>query len=446
MKRVGAREKLFTLGIVVLLLAVACAPATEGEPAAPAVEPETATEEPAQETVAEEPTEAVEEEEPSEEETTEEDEEAAAAEPAAAAPIDVDLGDLTLSWTAEKIGEGIKPALAIDGDGIVHAAFIAESRMGGVFYTNNESGFSEPETVSEGYFYGPLDIAVTAGGQPFIAYHDHQDERFDPAKGDAVVATTSGDGWELTPVTDAGHDGWDNSIALDGDGNWYAAGIDPAQFGGVSGVEVASNAGGSLNVEEVGSGPIVYEFATSIALDDEGLPGVTYYDDKVQALAYASFDGSEWSVELVDQNGDAGRYASLAYDVDGNPHISYFVFDSATAGTVRFAHWDGSAWQIENVDMLDNVQAGHIGARKITSLAIDAAGTIHLAYQDLDCIVYGRRDESGWAVGEVPQATENPLGQLVELALDPEGNPHLIWFEVFSDSPLTGDIIYAAGS
>jgi hypothetical protein len=445
MKRNGTIEKLLLLGIVTLLLAVACTATTGNETAAPAgeqeaVEPESAGEEtaelpatePAGEEATEEPVETVEEEAP---------EEKSVAEPAA-----VTLGELSLSWATEKIGEGIKPALAIDGDGVVHAAFMTEARMGGVFYTNNESGFFEPEAVSEGYFYGPLDIAVTADGQPFIAYHDHQAERFDPNKGDAVVAASSADGWELTIVSDPGHDGWDNSIAVDSDGNWHAAGIDPAQFGRMSGVEYATNAGGSLSVEEVGSGPIVYEFATSVALDNEGRPGVTYYDDKVQALAYASHDGSTWSVELVDQNGDAGRYAALAYDADGNPHISYFVFESETAGMVRYARWDGSAWGIENVDTLDDVQAGMVGARKITSLAIDEGGTIHLAYSDRNHIVYGQRDESGWAVGEVPQVSDNPLGQLVELALDPDGNPHLIWFEVFNDAPLDGDIIYAAGS
>jgi hypothetical protein len=84
--------------------------------------------------------------------------------------------------------------------------------------------------------------------------------------GDEVVAVLSDSGWDLVTVEDAGHDGWDNSITVDDSGNWHTAAVDPSQFGGQSGVEYATNAGGSISVVEVGSGPIVYEFATSIQL------------------------------------------------------------------------------------------------------------------------------------------------------------------------------------
>ncbi len=44
-------------------------------------------------------------------------------------------------------------------------------------------------------------------------------------------------------------------------------------------------------------------------------------------------------------------------------------------------------------------------------------------------------------------AGDRPLGQLVELALDPSGNPHLIWFQPTSFSPvLKGVVVYASGS
>jgi len=367
-------------------------------------------------------------------------------------------GNLSFEWNVTQVGEGIKPAIDVDTAGVVHIAFLTEEDHGGVFYGNNASGDFEIESVSEGYFYGPLDLALGPDDTPYIAYHDHQDNAFKQELGDEVVAILSDGRWDLVTVEDAGHDGWDNSITVDDSGNWHTAAIDPAQFGGQSGVEYATNAGGSISVVEVGSGPIVYEFATSIQLDPDNLPAVAYYDNNAQGLAYAKFDGDGWTVTIVDDDGDAGRYASLAFDNNGAPHISYFVFDGATTGTVRHAWLDGGEWIIEDVDSLNDVQPGQIGARKITALTFDESGTAHIAYTDRGRIVYGQRSENGratqeawatqnrWVTQEVPQLTDRPLGQLIELAVDGNGTPHLTWFEVASQSPLSGSIVYASPS
>ncbi len=356
-------------------------------------------------------------------------------------------GDASLTWRTEEVGAGIKPAFAIDDAGVIHVAFLTEEEHGGVFYANNTSGSFEIETIAEGYFYGPVDIAVSADGVPTIAYHDHQDPEFKDELGDEVVAALLDGKWELTTVADEGHDGWDNAIVLDAQTNWHTASIDPAQFGSQSGVEYATNAGGSLEVSQVGSGPINYEFGTSIALGPDGAPGITYYNDGEKRLEFAFLGPDGWSVEVVDANGDAGRYSALAYDANGNPHISYFVASNRESGTVRYASWDGSQWQIEDVDNLENIRMGHIGARKITSLVIDTDGEPHLVYSDQDLIIYARKDADSWTMQEVVTAGDQPLGQLVELALDGDENPHLIWFQPTSFSPvLTGKVMHTSGS
>jgi hypothetical protein len=349
-------------------------------------------------------------------------------------------GDASLTWVTEEVGAGIKPAFAIDEAGVIHVAFLTEEEHGGVFYANNASGSFDTETVAEGYFYGPVDIAVSADGVPYIAYHDHQDQSFKEELGDEVVAALLDGKWELTTVADEGHDGWDNAIVLDAQTNWHTAAIDPAQFGSQSGVEYATNAGGSLEVSQVGSGPISYEFGTSIALRPDGAPGITYYNDAEQRLEFALLGPDGWSVEVVDADGDAGRYSALAYDANGNPHISYFVANNRTSGTIRYASWDGSQWQIEDVDNIENIRMGHVGARKITSLVIDRDGEPHLAYSDQDRMVYARKDAGSWTMQEVDTAGYQPLGQLVELLLNGDENPELIWFQP------SGKVMYTSGS
>jgi hypothetical protein len=185
-------------------------------------------------------------------------------------------------WTKEVVGEGIKPALALDANGSAHLAFLTEADHGVVFYATNEGGSFVVDTVSEGYFYGPVDIALSTDGVPYIAYHDHQETDFNPRKGDEVVAILNAGAWQLFTVADGGHDGWDNSIVVDAEGNWHTAAIDPAQFGGADGVEYATNLGGTIEVISVNDGPVVYEFGTSIALDNAGQPAISYYDDSAQ--------------------------------------------------------------------------------------------------------------------------------------------------------------------
>lgn len=355
-------------------------------------------------------------------------------------------GALELAWSIAEIGSGIKPAFALDREDVAHVAFLTEADHGTVFYATNSSGDFELTTVAEGYFYGPVDIAVGPNGTPYIAYHDHQETAFKPELGDEVVADLSSGTWRLTTVIHDGHDGWDNSIVIDSAGNWHTAAVDPAQFGSEAGVEYATNRGGTVQVQAVGSGPANYEFGTSIQLNPSGAPAIAYYDSEEQQLEYATLTDTGWSVEVVDDEGDVGRYASLAFDSAGNPHISYFLRESNSSGTVRYAYWDGSKWNFENVDSLDDIRTGQVGARKITALALDEENIPHLAYTDRSRLIYAVKNDSGWRSQQVISADADPLGQLVEVALDSEGNPHLIWFVATSFSPLAGTVMYASGS
>jgi len=83
---------------------------------------------------------------------------------------------------------------------------------------------------------------------------------------------------------------------------------------------------------------------------------------------------------------------------------------------------------------------GSPGARKITSLAFDSQGTINLAYTDRDQLIYAQNTADGWIGQEVVEPGSVVLGQLVELAMDADGSPHLIWYEA-------AEIVrYAAGN
>lgn len=121
-------------------------------------------------------------------------------------------------WRIEEIGSGTKPELAVDSNGQPHIAYMIEALQGGVIFASRAGGSWPVETVAEGYFYGPLDLAVDEDDRPHIAYHDHQGTAFDPDLGDATYAFNGGAGWTVEKIAHPGHDGWDNSIAIGPEG------------------------------------------------------------------------------------------------------------------------------------------------------------------------------------------------------------------------------------
>ena len=375
---------------------------------------------------------------------------------AAAAAIFLTSGALAGSaggaeWTFEKIGRGIKPALAIDASDAPHVAFLTELMDGAVLHATFGSGGWRTVTVANGYFYGPVDIDVTADGRAFIAYHDHEATSFRPELGSGVVVFGRDGAWESAQIEDPGHDQWDTDIAVEDDGTWHLAGIDPQQFGSADGLEYATNAYGAARVEQVGSGPLPYEFGVSIEVAPGGAVGISYFDAGDADLGYAERAPGEsggWTITTVDSGGDVGRYSSLAYDGEGNPHISYFAATGGGGGMVRYARRgaDGT-WGTEDIGPLADVRPGMTGARKITSLAIDGAGRPHVMFSDRAVVVYGARVNGRWSINTVFESSNPPLGQLIEFALDGQDRPHATFFEVTSTSgPLMGDIVYATAT
>lgn len=75
---------------------------------------------------------------------------------------------------------------------------------------------------------------------------------------------------------------------------------------------------------------------SSLALDASGQPRVAYFDATNNALKFAAFDGSAWTISTVyrqDQQ-EAGRYAKLAI-VDGKLVIAFQVIEGGAQGLVR---------------------------------------------------------------------------------------------------------------
>lgn len=353
-----------------------------------------------------------------------------------------------LDWTIEEIDRGTKPALALTSDDVPYVAYMLEAQSGFVKSAVRREGSWDRSVVAEGYFYGPLDVAAGPDDTPRIVYHDHQDSSFRPNKGDVAYASLENGEWSVDAISDPGHDGWDTRLAVDAGGLSHVSAIDPEEFGGRGLEYYVQDDSGAWTVEPVGTGPMTYKYATSVAVDPDGVPHISFFDQRSDSLALASKNGVDWTVSIVDGEGDTGLFSQLLIDGDGRFHISYLERTAGSTGVVKYATRgaEDTGWTIREIDNLDRLSFGFVGARNATSLALDPLGNPWVAYSDEATLRLAIWEGAAWEIRTVVDAGNRALGQLVSLKLDSGGDPHLAYFEVTSSQPLDGRVMYARGT
>lgn len=348
-------------------------------------------------------------------------------------------GGIADGWDATRLGSGIKPALALNSEDRPEVAFMTEAQNGAVFFASEANDWAV-ETVAEGYFYGPLDLAIDGDDAPNIVYHDHQGSTFRPDAGDLTLARKEGGKWVLSASGDPGHDGWDSAIRFGPGGDLWAAGIEPADFGTTNGVEFYEFDGSAWTVTQVGGPAITYQFNVSIATGSDGQPVLSYYDDGADQLQLATRGAQGWVNEVGPGEG-GGMFSSLLIDEAGLRHVAYYNATGATAGEVRYAVDDDSGWRVDTVHPLASVELGMTGARRLVSLQLLDSGAPMVAFTDRTGLWVSALRQDGWSTELVFEAGGRPLGQQVQFVVGDDAW-HLVTYEVTGTSPLTGEIIY----
>ena len=100
-----------------------------------------------------------------------------------------------------------------------------------------------------------------------------------------------------------------------------------------------------------------------------------------------------------------------------------------------------SGWRVETVDALDNVDMGFGRASGLVALVIDPADRAHIAFGDKSRIIYAQETDSDWSFQTVIE--RKALGQHLDLTLDSEGIPHLIYYVLRRHHPPLGEVYYA---
>ena len=249
-------------------------------------------------------------------------------------------------------------------------------------------------------------LAFDSNDKPRISYYDE-------SKGDLKYAVLEGSRWNITTV-DGSRDEYGQK-RNNWDGDWGRYNDRSRRVGEYS----------------------------SLALDINDNPRISYYDETNQNLKYAVLEGSRWNITTVDglkkgegQNknhwdGDyhrnydrsnkVGKYSSLALDINGNPRISYY---DESNKDLKYAALDGSLWVITTVDSTKRVG-------EYTSLKLDANGSPRISYydesnRDLKFAALNRAT-SKWVTETVDSSGK--VGSFTSLVLDSQGRPGISYYD-----------------
>jgi hypothetical protein len=176
---------------------------------------------------------------------------------------------------------------------------------------------------------------------------------------------------------------------------------------------------------------------TAIALDALDHVHISYQDGRYIAsarryagdLKYATNASGSWSTRIIDNVGSTIHHSlSTAVDITGAVHIGYISFESSE---LRHATNASGIWSSEVIDS-DALNVGTV------SLAPDAAGHVHLVYDDYPHLLYTNNAGGFWTTEVVGDTGGN--WRAAAIAVDSANAVHIAYYHA------TGDLQYVTNA
>ena len=177
----------------------------------------------------------------------------------------------------------------------------------------------------------------------------------------------------------------------------------------------SGQAGARLEVRVDASGLTDGSYEATVIISDEALQ--TAVSIRVGLSLYMPSATAGWKVQTIEPVGTAVNGTSLALDPEGRPGITFYRADRTVDRQLRYAHWTGCRWRAESVERLGID----------SSLAFDRIGRPHISFLGApDVLRYGRKKGPNWYIVTVEdQGDGGSTGSRSSLALDATDHPHI---------------------
>jgi len=228
------------------------------------------------------------------------------------------------------------------------------------------------------------------------------------------------------------------STRIDKGGNFCSLALDSAQHPHISylfnaGLHYAHWNGNSWEKQLIPVQAVVIGYNTSIALDSDGRPAISFYEEQGMSpdwhrLRMVFWNGKYWELRTADAAKGGGKFNSIAIDSSGRPVIAYapVIYENAS---LRFARWNGHSWDIEIIE-------GAKGPAIMYSvgMALDKEDTPHIVYTDVanQLVKYAVKRNGKWTTEVIDALVKVGYPDRNGIALDDQGNVYLSYYDAGS--------------
>jgi hypothetical protein len=275
-------------------------------------------------------------------------------------------------WTTETVdSNGVQPSIAVDDQGNLHISYFSSALRYAFRPAQSTKWFTMQLAPSGGYNEVFTRLVLDSAGNPSICF----------TPGVLKFATFQNHGW---------------------------------------------------NVQQIDPQAGLIDYSCSLAVAPDGTPHVLWYQYGAPTggfylhVKYATLKDGVWIARTVDFEGQTGKWNSLVLDAQGNPHVSY---DSFLKGELKYAYWDGKDWNRTVVDSPAISTDGNNSHGLGSSLILNRDGKAQISYETDNSLKYAWEKDGSWKLDTIENVTLTGswIGFRTRQALDPQGNPHIVY-------------------
>jgi len=255
---------------------------------------------------------------------------------------------VTVDSSSGDVGE--HTSISVDSNDAVHISYYDVTNTNLKYATcssscSSASSWSKVTIESSSGDVGKYNsIAIDSNDALHISYRDSTNTNLKYATCSSSSCTSSW-AWTRSTIDSVGNVGSRTSIAIDSNDAVHISYHDITS----GDLKYATDQNGSWANTTVDSVGTVGQY-TSIAIDSNDVVHISYYDATTKDLKYASNMQSSIQtgfgnvIKFIDRDAEVGRYSSIAVDLNGDVHISYY---DATNGDLKYAALQGvNPWNV----------------------------------------------------------------------------------------------------